>query len=522
MRADVPCIGPAHASSFTSYRLNILRSSAGKACAFLQRQPLAWALPLQAILLFANLELLDPWTDEEFALSTTALPAGEIVATVSRNIHPPLYYLLLHWWNALPWKIGLLESSRAMSSTWAMLATLVVYVCWLKDREPLSFQMRFLALWVLSPCLLLHARMARSYSMQMALAAFVVWAALRWADRPTDRRRWAMYVLANAALLYTHYLPGAGLAAGLFLMLLARRRYRLAAVQSASLTVLYLPWLPTLLGALAVWASGDAAPETASLLVDQLVRLAYLFVAFAFGETFPTIGIVLAILLAPVMIYTLWKSAFPPRPAWLPMVLIACGAAWVGVSRIEQFVFMPSGLFFALPFFLLLIARRLKGGAFAALLALYACADYAYFDRNGYLVKPYAAPNREMAEVIRAGSAGREAILAIEPFGSYSPPLVARLEGSVRVVELENEEVAADLLSAVRADKERRTMVWVWRHTSDISPNAFVTRFEHELSLGRDVRLHEFVPYSLPERWARRLLRGPGQADFYYRLYEVR
>ena len=522
MRADVPCIGPAHASSFTSYRLNILRSSAGKACAFLQRQPLAWALPLQAILLFANLELLDPWTDEEFALSTAAQPVGEIVATVARNIHPPLYYLLLHWWNAFPWKMGLLESSRAMSSAWAMLATLVVYVCWLKDREPLSFQVRFLALWVLSPCLLLHARMARSYSMQMALAAFVVWAALRWADRPKDRWRFAIYVLANAALLYTHYLPGAGLAAGLFLMLLARRRYRLAAVQAASLAVLYLPWLPTLLGALTVWASGDAAPETNSLLVDQLVRLAYLFVAFAFGETFPTIGIVLAILLAPVMIHALWKSTFPPRPAWLPMVLIACGVAWVGVSRIEQFVFMPSGLFFALPFFLLLIARNLKGWAFAALLVLYACGDYAYFDRSGYLVKPYAAPNREMAGVIRAGSAGREAIVVTEPFGSYAAPLVARLEGGMRVVELENEEVAADVLSAVRGDKDRRTVIWVWRHTTDISPDAFVTRFEQELSLGRDVRVHEFVPYSLPERWARRLLRGPGQADFYYRLYEVR
>ena len=412
---------------FASCRLNVLRSSVGRVGAFLQRQPLAWALPLQAILLFANLDLLDRWTDEEFTLSAVVLPVGEIVATVAGNVHPPLYYLLLHWWTELPWKIELLESSRAMSSAWALLATLLVYICWLKDRESPSFQRRFLALWVLSPCLLLHARMARSYSMQMALASLVVWAALRWVDRPADRRRFAIYVLANAALLYTHYLPGAGLAAGMFLILLVRGRYRLAVVQSASLAVLYLPWLPILFGTLGRWASNDASYEAGSLVVDQLVRLGYLFVAFAFGETFPTIGIALAAVLAPVMIHALWKSAAPPRPAWLPIVLIACGAAWVGVSKFEQFVFMPSGLFFALPFFLLLIARQLKGGAFVALLALYACADYAYFDRSGYLVKPYAAPNREMADVIRAGSAGREAIVATEPFGSFSTPLVARL-----------------------------------------------------------------------------------------------
>ena len=35
-----------------------------------QRNPLVWALPLQALLLLSNLDLLDPWGDEWFTLTT--------------------------------------------------------------------------------------------------------------------------------------------------------------------------------------------------------------------------------------------------------------------------------------------------------------------------------------------------------------------------------------------------------------------------------------------------------------------
>ena len=47
----------------------------------------------------------------------------------------------------------------------------------------------FLALWVLSPCLLLHARMARSYSMQLALASLAIYTALQWAEQPRNLKR---------------------------------------------------------------------------------------------------------------------------------------------------------------------------------------------------------------------------------------------------------------------------------------------------------------------------------------------
>src|SRR5262249_37348931 len=131
-----------------------------------QRNPLIWALPLQALLLLSNLDLLDPWGDELFTLTAVPEPLSQVVSTVAGNIHPPFYFVLLHYWIQLPWTGSLVAIMRAMSAVWALLATVIIYALWLRKEEP-GFQAKFFTLWVLSPCLLLHARMARSYSMQV-------------------------------------------------------------------------------------------------------------------------------------------------------------------------------------------------------------------------------------------------------------------------------------------------------------------------------------------------------------------
>ena len=52
-----------------------------------QRNPLLWALPLQALLLLSNLDLLDPWNDEWFTL-TTVSATGEPSRIYRRRKHP--------------------------------------------------------------------------------------------------------------------------------------------------------------------------------------------------------------------------------------------------------------------------------------------------------------------------------------------------------------------------------------------------------------------------------------------------
>src|SRR5262249_23001708 len=162
-----------------------------------------------------------------------------------------------------------------------------------------------------------------------------------------------------------------------------QKRFKLAATQVALLTILYAPLVPVLASALGQIGSSYQfeSYEGGSIISDQIVRLAYLFVSFSFGETHSTVSILLSVVLAPIVIYSLWR-AVGNRPAWLPLVLVATCIAWIGVSTREQFVFMSTHLMFVLPFFLILILRQMNPMAFATLLVLYAGADYAYFTRS--------------------------------------------------------------------------------------------------------------------------------------------
>jgi hypothetical protein len=485
----------------------------------LQQNPLVWALPLQALLLFWNLELLDPWGDEWITLNIVSQPFSQVVHTVAGFDHPLLYYTLLHFWMQLPWTLEPLVSMRAMSAAWALFATVVIYMWWLGREEP-RFRQMFLALWVLSPCLLLHARMARSYSMQLAIASLAIYAALQWAEQPQNRKWLLTYVGSSAALLYTHYLPGLAITAAVCVTFLLKKRVTMAVAQVALLAILYAPWVPMLSSSLSLWISGRSTYEGGSLISDQIVRLAYLFVSFSFGEMLPTGVLLLSVAMTPFVIYALWQAVRPP-PAWFTIVLVATGIAWLGVSRYNQFVFMPSHLLFALPFFLMLIARKINPSVCAVLLVLYAGADYAYFTRSGFLVKPYAAPYKEMAEVIRGGSRGQNAILAVSPHGAFSEPLLNRLGDSVRAIILNDQDSAREVLDAARTESKQST-IWIWRQSRDVSPDRFVSKLENDLNVGHEIRHHEFVAYSPPERWAHRLLRGPGQPKYYYLLTEFR
>ena len=90
--------------------------------------PLFWALPLQAILFFWRLDLLEPWGDELFTLNAAPQSLQQIASIVGHNIHPPLYFDLLHLWIQSPWPGSMLAKMRAMSAIWGLLATVGVAV----------------------------------------------------------------------------------------------------------------------------------------------------------------------------------------------------------------------------------------------------------------------------------------------------------------------------------------------------------------------------------------------------------
>jgi hypothetical protein len=121
---------------------------------------------LQCALYGTNLKLLPMWGDETFTVVTAAEGPSRIIQLVREDIHPPLYFLLAHWWDRLPLGSDPLVRLRAMSVLFALLTTVFLDLCWLRNASP-ALRNWSLVLWTFSPCLLLYSRMARSYSMQM-------------------------------------------------------------------------------------------------------------------------------------------------------------------------------------------------------------------------------------------------------------------------------------------------------------------------------------------------------------------
>ena len=169
----------------------------------MKRSLLLPALLVQAALLLPNLGLLPVWGDEQFTLSTIVLPIDRMLEAVGADVHPPLYYLVNHFWLRLPLPGSEIVRVRFLSVMVCLLGTIAAYLIWVRPLKP-GLRAWFLALWVLSPFLLLYARMGRSYSMQLLFACL----ALGYGIDAGSRRNLLLYILWATILLYTHYLPG--------------------------------------------------------------------------------------------------------------------------------------------------------------------------------------------------------------------------------------------------------------------------------------------------------------------------
>ena len=106
-----------------------------------------------------------------------------------------------------------------LSVIFALLGTVALDRLWgalLEERARLIL----LALWTLSPCLLLYARMCRSYTSAGALCAFWRWRCCRASLEKSTRRNAVLLALALLGALYTHYAAGIALIATANLVLL--------------------------------------------------------------------------------------------------------------------------------------------------------------------------------------------------------------------------------------------------------------------------------------------------------------
>ncbi len=252
------------------------------------------------------------WVDEGF--SYWAIQHPDLLGVVARDVHPPLYFLMLDFWSGLT---GISELAlRYLSVIPGVLSVAMVYQL---ARELTAFidapdSIRQSAPLLVALMLALAdmenyiAQEARMYTWHVLWATVSMWAFVRWMrlhqplpvpprsqaeslfDRtetrsqpvshspilsnlpltpqsergPGSQRVLVVWFLASLLLMYTHYIGVAALAAqGLVALLFLRGRMRVLALGTlAAVGVLFLPWVAVMVGQTANVGTGFNVPST--------------------------------------------------------------------------------------------------------------------------------------------------------------------------------------------------------------------------------------------------------------------
>lgn len=198
-----------------------------------------------------QLDLQVVWYDEAFSVWLARMPIDRAIYFTAQDVHPPLYYLLLH-----AWMTGFGDGVVAIRSLNVVLGVVTVAAGMLLAHRMASRRIAVMAglLLAMFPIAVYYSQEARMYGLLGLLMLSAAYMLLSWAQQQYSRYLLG-YALLMIAGLYTHYFAALGALVGWVYVLFARApggqrlismlRWWLCNLLIASA---YLPWLPTLYG----------------------------------------------------------------------------------------------------------------------------------------------------------------------------------------------------------------------------------------------------------------------------------
>lgn len=361
------------------------------------RRSSVWLIPLAIVLLALGLRLyrLDAqslWNDEGTSVALAQRDLPTITRNAAGDIHPPLYYYLLHVWVRL---VG--QSEFAVRSLSALAGAALVGATYVVGQRLFGRLAAIVAALVsaLSPFQIYYSQEARMYVFVSLFGLFSMAAYGRLlagllgetsgGRSSFHRRHWGLvlscgaYILASVLMIYSQYFGFTLLLAqniGFLVWLLWRRRELGRSAFNAvpcwvgmqlCVALCYLPWLALSWRSLRNWPA-IAAPLPLARLATDVMRV------FALGQTVgngPSAGLVswaFALLVAVGMFYprdVSEASAGPKdRPqrkdlwgvALMALYLLVPVLAMYGFS-LHRPMYRPKFLLLATPAYYLLLAR---------------------------------------------------------------------------------------------------------------------------------------------------------------------
>ncbi len=303
------------------------------------------------------------WFDEAVSYLAADLSIAEILNNTIQSSHPPLYYLLLHFW--LPFSSSSDATLRSFSLFWTILLIPAIYFLALE-----LFDNRRTAVWAvlmaaLSPFITLYSHELRMYT----LLAFLVTTGTLfylWAVKDNDKRWWGLFLLLFFLAIYTHLFAWLPLGAiGLYTLIKHRNQqaFKWTVVCIGILTLLFLPWVFILLGESESNLGSIrplTQPDVSANPLKPLTTLAFLL--FGQSTKYPIItGISLFLTLSLVIIFLMdGRKAVKEKSASGLLLPILIGGMTVGLPVLLFLVrpfFLPERtLAAALPFLIMILA----------------------------------------------------------------------------------------------------------------------------------------------------------------------
>ncbi|WP_330213512.1 glycosyltransferase family 39 protein [Pseudomonas sp. Z18(2022)] len=286
---------------------------------------------------FHHIDTAGGWSDEAFSILLSVKSPTEIMFHTTRDVHPPLYYWLLHGWMQVMGDSVL--AARALSALFGMVT--VVLGMWLMSRIsrwPTVIVGGFLL--ALSPFAVRYSQEVRMYALHGALMLGATIALVYWLENPGNRRPLFLYCLLMVAGFYTHYFTGVCVISHwLYLLWLSKARsggqnvLRLPAWWGANvaIVVMFIPWVPHLWHQIKY--SGFNWIQQPS--IKDVVSVFWQFLNFSDGLAMPVwafYGVPVVLLMVSVMIVVRDDSARRWHAllviyAWAPpvvVVLVSC------------------------------------------------------------------------------------------------------------------------------------------------------------------------------------------------------
>lgn len=267
------------------------------------------------VLLLDNQSL---WYDEGVSVVLVSRDLGAITSAAAADIHPPLYYYLLHFWTMLAGSSGF--AARFLSVAGGTLLVAVVYTL-ARRMFGRGTGLTACLLTAIAPFLVYYSQEARMYMQVTLFAALTVYLYCRLVmpgedHKPQRTLLWTLIVLSGTLTLYSHYfaftLPVVLNTHYWLLSGQQRRTWRPWLISQIATAVLFLPWVIVSWSQLSGWPS-VSEPFGLSELLRRV------FLVFNWGTTWDAtatpvrelialIALVLSLLVASLRVSHRWRS----------------------------------------------------------------------------------------------------------------------------------------------------------------------------------------------------------------------